>query len=69
MYLDSPRSTDESSESAPVCSVDTLYPDTFYVHGLGGVGRINVRPMIDGALHGETDQVESDVTALVSTDG
>lgn len=69
VYLDSPRSTDESSEPAPICSVDTLYPDTFYVHGPGGVGRINVRPAVDAALHGDSDPVESDVLAVVSTDG
>lgn len=69
IYLDSPRSADEISEPAPVCSVDTLYPDTFYVHGPGGVGRVNVRPIIDPALHGDSDQMESDVVAVVSTDG
>lgn len=68
IYLDSPRSS-EDSEPAPSCLVDTLYPDTFYVHGPGGVGRINVRPIIDAALHGDEDQVESDVSMVVSTDG
>lgn len=69
IYLDNSRSTEETTEPAPVCSVDTLYPDTFYVHGPGGVGRINVRPIVDAALHGDTNQVESDVSTVVSTDG
>lgn len=58
-----------SQDTIPTISHDTVYPDTIYVHSASGLGRVYVRPAIDGAIHGETEGDQSEVSNVILTDG
>lgn len=60
---------DGIADVGPSVTMDTVYPDTFYVQSGKGLGKINIRPALDGAIHGETDGAQSEVSTLITTDG